>query len=224
MVKKDETTGQLVPDFASGGTPETVARVQNFINYRQEQQERFWSNPFDYIQGFVDKRAEERARALVQQELGTYTEQQEARQFISANRDWLLAHDQQGQLTLDPGTGAPFLSQEGTSFMRHLQVASEQYGMAPQKAQAYAINMLQADRALLAAGKPADPAVQDAQKKVQFLQKAAGFSPSQAASTNRKSDAQGEPSPQDSTLSLEELMRRNLKAAGVTDDDIAGSH
>ena len=224
MVRKDEETGQLLPDYAAGGTPEVAQKVQSFIQYRQDQQEQFWTDPFKYIEKFVDHRADERARELVQTELQRHGEQQEARQFISANREWLLQHDAQGQLQTNPATGAPVLSNEGNVFMQHLQEGTEQHGLSAQAAQNYALKMLEASRAMAsaAAGNGAD--ARDAQSKVDFLQRAAGFNPSQAASTNRKADAKGDAPPQDTTLSLEELMRRNLKEAGITDEDIASSH
>jgi len=224
LVRKDEATGQLLPDYQAGGTPEIAQKVQQFIQYRQDQQEQFWSDPFKYMEKFVDHRAEERARELVRSELQQHAEQQEARQFISANREWLLQHDDQGQLQTNPSTGAPILSQEGNVFMQHLQEATDSFGLAPQQAQAYALKMLQANRAAALAASNGGAAAQDAQRKVDFLQKAAGFNPSQAATTNRKADAQGHAPPQDSTKSLEELMRQNFKEAGITDEDIASSH
>jgi hypothetical protein len=217
MVKRDDGTGQIIPDFSAGGTPEIAQKVQAYIQHRSDQQERFWSDPFSYLQEFVDARAQTQAKELVSQELGRHAEEQEAREFISANRAWLLKHDDKG-VVMGNG-GQPQLSEEGAYFMQQLEVGTQQYQMAPQAAKAYAMQMLQAARAQQAAA-----AGGDAQEQVNFLQKQAGFNPDRAASMDRKPDASGNVPPQDSTLSLAEAMRRNLEAAGVTDDDIAGKY
>jgi hypothetical protein len=102
--------------------------------------------------------------------------------------------------------------------VQHLEEAVT-LGMQPQQAQTYALRMVWAGRQ-----QSQGAADSDAQRKVDFLQKQAGFTPNRGASMNPSKDAKGKAPPQDSTLSLADLMRKNLEAAGITDDDIARTH
>lgn len=220
MVKYDQN-GVVVPDVARGGTPEIVSKLQTFTNW----QKNFLSNPYKHIEGFVDKRAEERAKSLIQEEIGKLSENFHAQQFLSNNRDWLFQRDQNGQQVMEQD-GRPALTEEGKVFRQFLTQAAED-GLNSQQQQAVAMRMLDVWRQGRArgnagangggSGKP-----RSQQRKEDFLTQAAGFTEQvdePAASTRRS--GKDDDLPQNTNQTLEEMMRAEFKAAGITDEDFA---
>jgi len=115
-------------------------------------------------------------------------------------------------------TGQPELSPDGKIFQKFM-IEAEQGGFPRESQQKYAMNMLEAHR-ITTGQKGAVPASD--QKKTQFLQDAAGYTPSAAGSeTNRTPDADGVLPAQNPDLSLEDMLMQNMKAEGVTDKDLA---
>lgn len=224
MVRQDES-GALVPDPARGGTPEIVSKLQNHINWRQN----FAANPYKHLESFVDRRAEERAKALVEERFQQMNEQFHTQQFITNNRDWLFEHDQNGRVAVDP-QGRQVLSEEGRVFSQFLQQA-QQSGFEGQQQQAAAMQALEAwrfGRRGAGNGQPQQSPQQAAQQQAQqqkqdFLTQAAGFTEhtnQPAASTQGAGDPNAPP--QNPNMSLADRMRADLKAAGIKDEDLVG--
>jgi hypothetical protein len=210
--------GGLVPNYKAGGTPETVAKFQRYLQYRQDQQERFWQDPFSYIKPFVQQQVEARAKELLDSEIQQYSNRQRAEGFVQQNSDWLFAKDSGGNRIMV--NGSPVLSQEGKAFQGYISKA-EQLGLPLESQEQYAMDMLGAYRAQQAAANK--PEETSAAIKNNFLQSAAAHQPNEAATTNLTPAADGTPPAQNPNLSLADMMRQNLKAAGITDEDMVGS-
>lgn len=225
QVERDPDTGALRP--TNGGNAETVAKLERYLNFRHEQTEKFWQNgPFSYLEPYLKHREEQLQRSVqqaIQQHLGVDRQQAEARQFVQENSSWLFQKDAQGQVYIDPASQRPILSPDGQRLYQHLQYA-EQIGVPPQHQQDYALRLFQAERA--AAGQPAPAGAPTGapagDKRADFLKQAAGFQPNAAGTLNRSPDPNGATPPANPNLSLQDQLRANLVAAGITDKDIAG--
>lgn len=217
MVRYDENN-VLIPDQTRGGTPEIVSKLQAHANWQRS----FLADPYKHIESFVDQRAEERAKAIVEQQISSLSENFHAQQFLTNNREWLFERDPQGQQVIGQD-GRPALSEEGRVFGKFLTQAAED-GLSSQQQQSVAMRMLdvwrqgQAQRS--ASGNGGKPASQ--QKKEDFLTRSAGFTEQvdQPTASTRRSGKNDEP-PQNENQTLEEMMRAEFKAAGITDDDFA---
>lgn len=211
QVRQDES-GNLVPDTQRGGTPETVAKIQRYVSWRQDQQDKFWQDPFTYLKPFVENQAEQRARDLIRQELSQYGEQIDARHFITNNKDWLYRHDESGQVQYQDGR--PVMSQEGQVFYNALQRVNDKNWSTADK-QEYALEQLQLHRQMESL-KRQDPKA----RKEDELAQAAGYQPSSGATEHKTPDAQDNvASPQNPNASFAEMLRADLAAAGFDPND-----
>lgn len=86
QVQRDEQ-GNLVP--AAGGSQETVNKVLQWAQYRQEQQDKFWNNPYEYIRPFVENVAKQQTQHGLETTQDTLT----AQQLIDKNSDWIYEGD-----------------------------------------------------------------------------------------------------------------------------------
>jgi hypothetical protein len=86
QVERDDK-GNLTP--TAGGTPETVQKVLAWAQYRQEQQDKFWTNPYEYMRPYVEKVA----RDLTSSELESSRETMSAQQLVEKNAEWIYEGD-----------------------------------------------------------------------------------------------------------------------------------
>jgi len=206
--------GELTP--INGGTAETAAKVQKWLQWKSE----FDANPYKHMESFVDRRAEEKAKGLVESEIGKIREQLTAEMFVSNNRNWLFDEgkfDQKGQ---------PTLTERGAAFARLLSQGTES-GLSGTAAQNMAMQQLQqwdevqTLKAQIAGGTPAAPTNPEAQKEA-FLENAAGHGPNHDASTNPPAVPPSQQPPQNENMSLADQMRAEMKKAKITDEQISG--
>lgn len=196
--------GGLTP--INGGTPEIAAKVQKFLQWKAE----FDANPYKHMESFVDRRAEERAKSLVAEEMSRMREQMTAEMFVTNNRSWLF---EEGKYD---SNGAPKLTERGDAFRGFLAEGTN-LGLTGKAAQDLAMSRLQQwDQLQQYKAAPPAPAVDQKEK---FLTEAAGHTPSPAASTNPPST--GDQPPQNENQTLDEMIRAEMKAAKITDADIS---
>ena len=208
QVERNEQGG-LTP--INGGTPETAAKVQKFLQWKAE----FDANPYKHMESFIDKRVEEKARAINEESSGRMREQLTAEMFVTNNRSWLF---EQGKFD---EKGSPQLSERGDAFRGYLTEGTN-LGLQGQAAQDMAMSRLQQWDQIQQLSNPAEGAP-PVDKKEDFLTKAAGFADNHAGSTNPKStDPPEKQASQNENQTLDEAMRAALKAAHITDEDISG--
>jgi len=208
QVERNEQGG-LSP--INGGTPETAAKVEKYLQWKHE----FDANPFPYIERIADKRARDMAKPLIAEEMGKMREQLTAEMFVTNNRSWLF---DDGKFDAN---GSPQLSERGDAFRGYLTEGTN-LGLTGQAAQNLAMSrlnqwdQLQHFKTTTGESAPVD-------KKDDFLTKAAGFGTNHDASTNTKSTASPEKqASQNENQSLNDAMRAALKSAKITDEDISG--
>lgn len=221
QAERDPETGQLRP--INGGSLSTVAQLQNFMDYRSGEMDRFWTaGPNEYLKPYLDDRdtqqresMKEEIQQMIDASLGKQRADTDADRFLNEN-PWVYQRDANEQVIRNTITGNQELSEDGKLFAGHLAEA-EQWGMPAAHQQAYAMKMLEAHRA--SSGAPATSAGD--KKKQEFVRQAAGMPPSSGGSeTNLTPDADGNLPAQNPSLSLEDMLRQNLKAEGVTDADV----
>jgi hypothetical protein len=210
--------GELIPNTSAGGTPDIVAKIQQYATHRMQEQDRFWQDPYKYFDQYLQHREGkllDRARDLAREEDSRLREGYDTRSFIDKNSTWLFDHDEQQQPTMR--NGRPVLSDEGQAFMGFVNEASQDLKLPPDAQIRYAQRLLEGWRASRGSGTSPE------QKKQDFLSQhnPPVRQPNPAASTHRAPDRSGQTPPQNPQQSLEELMRSNLKAAGITDQDLA---
>jgi len=214
QVKQDDD-GNLMPDTARGGNPETVAKVQRYLQFRQDQQEKFWSDPYTFMKPYVEDLAEKKARGLVEGELSKYGEQIDARHFITNNKQWLYKQDDAGQITYE--NNQPVLSEDGQVFFNALQRVDGKQWSAADK-QEYAMESLYNHRQMQSfKAQPVPPSPE--QKKEEQLTKAAGFVPQASGSMTQSPDAEGVETPQNANMTFREMLQAEFKAAGIEPSD-----
>lgn len=223
QVQRNQDTGALEP--TNGGTHGTVSQMQNFLDYRANHMDRFWTEgPHKYMDPYLEQREKthqesiyEKVQAMIDLTLGNHRAQNEADKFLSENQ-WVYERDANNQIIKNTISGENELSPDGKMFARFMTEA-EQEGFPASAQQKYAMNMLDAHR--IKTGQ-AGAVLEGDKKKIDFLQQAAGFSPSAAGSeTNRTPDASGVAPPQNPNMTLEDMLAQNLKSEGITDADIA---
>ena len=87
QAQRNPDTGQLEP--VNGGTPTQLAQLQNFLDYRANQMDKFWTEgPFQYMSPYIDNQFETRQEALetkmqemIDAALGNHNAQTEASLF-----------------------------------------------------------------------------------------------------------------------------------------------
>lgn len=217
FIKRDPASGQLVVD--PGAPPDTLSRYQAYTQKFQEVQPQFWNDPMKFLGEQVRKMALEVAQQQVQQHLGGYQEQVQARTILERNADWLYTKDAQGQrqFTTDPMTGqvAPALSPYGQVYSKFVREAADLGITTAAKQDQYATAMLQ--NAIHNARMQQQAGQQTGQANAQqFLQTAAAT----AASPPPPAAVINPPAPAN-PISLRDRMRQNFDANGVTDKTLA---
>lgn len=95
----------------------------------------------------------EEARKIAQEEIARLQQDQQANQFVVANRDWLYQQDGNGQPIFDRTTGQPVFSQRGAQFAQLCQELA-QSGMDPNQVPAYALRLLPPENGSPGGGTP----------------------------------------------------------------------
>lgn len=200
LLTTDEN-GNIVPDTSKGGTPDLV---QKYYKHQQQQLDvlnKLASNPEAALDPYVQNRAEKIARQIVQEELGKFASQQEARDFVIAN-DWLWEDKAKRKL-----------SDEGKVFADAYQKIDDDpdfSGLTQKGKEKLAMQALDQYRAK----KQADEQPTPEDKQRETLQRAAGYQPSSGASTRPANQARAEEHEQDENASFREMLQAAMKAAG----------
>lgn len=226
LLRRDEQ-GNLVP--INGAPPDLPGRYLQYQQYRREQLDRFLQNPFTFFEEPVKQLAQQIADQAVQQHMSGYRDNQFAHDFVRQNESWLYARDAQGNVVqesnFDPNQGRvvsrPALSQLGQAFQGYVN-ESIQLGIQDVRAQQrYALSMVQRDAAVAGRGQANGAAAANDAARQNFLQTAAGQNhvPNHGGSQSSP-NFNGNTPPQNASLGLAELMRRNLAQGGVTDRDL----
>jgi hypothetical protein len=92
------------------GPPDVLAKAQAYARFREEQADALMTNPFKFMNGFIEKRATAIAERIIGERMRSNQDQQGATTFIQNNMQWLYEIDPQTgrprqQLGINPQTG-----------------------------------------------------------------------------------------------------------------------
>jgi len=196
QVRQDDQ-GNLIP--ANGGTQETVAKLQRWAQFRQEQQEQFWNDPFSYMRPFIEQIAEERAST----NLRSYEEQTGVRELVSKNAEWLFTDGSRTQF-----------SDDGKIFYEAAQKLSH---ATPNEQYEYAMAQVNNTRLQkeLESLKSKSTAMETHEQKKKAAVSAA--SPNSSGTLNTTTE-------QNPDLPLRERLLAAFKAKGITSEDLAANY
>ena len=205
QVERDES-GNLVP--TNGGTMDTVAKVQTYLQHRQDEQDRFWQDPYKYMEPYVERRIEDAISKGGKDIRAGWQEEYEAKQFIKDNGEWLF----------EGNSGA--LSEEGRIFQQAVNGAAERgYSQDDQRSlgmQQIEMHRMRQRVAELEQG----PSAKAKGSREEMLKKEAGFVPNHTGTEARTPDAEGDVPPQNPNATLAEQLAAELRAAGINDSDL----
>lgn len=137
LVTQDDK-GNYIP--APGAPPDIVPKLLAYRQFRQEQAEKFMSNPHEYMQPTIQALARQEAERIIDERMSRQRDQQSSTSFVQENSNWLYELDPQTHAPrqtaiFNPATGqyvnSPQLSQWGNAFSGYVQQESarqQKYG------------------------------------------------------------------------------------------------
>jgi hypothetical protein len=215
LVEFDQNTGMYL---AKPGAPSEVAQK---VNAFAEWQEKFRANPLEMIQPAIDDRLSRVVEERVSAVLANHQRQQSINQIVAQNADWMYQKGADGR-PLSGADGRYVTTPHGTRYAQHVAQLQRSGVNDPVTIDALARNMLAGEIAMAQvqrsqqqqqAGVTAAPALAVARAQANPLQAAAMAAPG--------AFVPGSTEPTDGGLSLTDMLRRDMRAAGVTDADFA---
>lgn len=140
IVRDQNGALQVVP----GADPSILPRYMAWVDHQRGFMDNLAKDPIKTLQPGLEQLIDQRAQQLIEQKLGGYQQQNEAKAFVEQNSQWLHQRNQQGQVLIDQRTNMPALSPAGQRFLAYVQ-EGEQMGLNTQGQQRYAMGLLQRD-------------------------------------------------------------------------------
>lgn len=200
QIRADEN-GNVVP--INGASPEVIVKLQKWASYQQQEQDKFWRNPFDYLRPYVDKMAERKAEEILKKYDSRFTEQQRARDILNENSSWMITRE----------NGKTSLTEEGRIFNDAIRDFSD---VDSDRQFRIGMNAVELHRARKS-GEAARAADAHEQRKKAAIAPRNEREPTAGGTVGTRQE-------QNPGLSLHEQLMRNLKEAGITDNDLAGTY
>jgi hypothetical protein len=204
-----DANGNYVPK--PGAPPDVGQKIAAFRNHQREFLNKFASDPMGAVGPGIKEMVQKEAMALIQQHLGAYQEDTVAHQIIQQNRSWMVQQDAQGRALLDPISQQPAWTPEALMYRQYVEQLS-QAGVRDSRAQDHMARQLVAGQvAMRGFGSQAATTANDV-KKADFLNGAARL-PSHSGTMATPG------LPQNEKLTLEQMLKQNFRAAGISDAD-----
>lgn len=210
MVDRDPATGMW--KSKPGYDPSLGNKVQAYVDF----QDKVTSDPSLRAQ-HIQHEARKIAREELDSRFSEYTTRQRVDQLLNSNSSWLYARDAAGNPTVAPD-GRYVPSQHGARYFSHVKTLHAAGVTNPDQLDSLAKSMLRGDvagvqgKAVANAAKAASPQARQAQSRVTA-------NPLQ----DLPLDQQQTPGATDSSsrgLNLHDMLKRSMKAEGITDDAI----
>lgn len=174
LLKKDEQ-GNLVP--VPGAAPDLVQKVTNYSNWLEEQQQKFYRDPADFIfqSSDLEDRIASRVNEIVEQRIVAQRNQEEAERAWQIHAGWMTEKDKTGNPIVGPN-GMPQLTHEGQVALMETRRQMEMgrpFGEAFKVGYALAYQQVhQAVQVVRQQQTPATPEQKQANSNLGFLKKA----------------------------------------------------
>ena len=212
LVERNPQTGLFV---SKPNVPPSVAEAANAW---ADWQGKFLENPVEVLQPFVEERATEIARQVIQQELGQFQQQQTIYNLARANADWAYQRDAQGNVAIDPLTGQWQLSPAGTQYVSLVKSLGEMGVADPvnrdRLARTIIASQLQAQQQA-----PQPPAAQQRQEQA-MRGRQPNRNPLQALGAQERQEHPYATEPDKKSLSMRERLTRAFDEEGITSKDL----
>lgn len=187
-VRWDAESGQYVPrDMLS--SPVAVEGMNRRAEWQRDQQQKFWDNPYDFIEQGLKPRFESMLAQTKQEAIAEWQAQQreqsvraDTEQWLQQNAQYFYAMDAQGNALTDPRTGEMALTPVGQTFQAYCYKVREMGVTDPIHVRNLAMGMTQRDIAAYYS-----------QQSAQQPQAPVGVPPAQGAPTGLPQPQNGAP-------------------------------
>ena len=215
-VDRDPGTGLFVAK--QGFPPQIAEKVNEYVQWKQN----FDRNPAGVLNQMVEAKAEERARAVFQEQYGQVQRDGVIQSIVAENNQWMYARDAQGN-PMRNFDGQQVVTPVGARYVHHLRAVVAAGVQDPRQQDQLAKQLVRGEYAQNYYTNQAAQANQSADPQFQQAQGHPNVNQLQAlpADQRRRNPAATEPS--EIGLSLAERLRRDLQSAGVSNDDVFNS-
>ena len=169
LVERDEQ-GRLIP--VPGAAPDLPQKIQNYANWKQEQEQKFWSDPAGFMRDQLSDSMREIAREVAVENVTAARNEQLGNQVFMDNRHWLQVSDANGQPAFDTTTGQPLFTEEGQRAIAYARQIMDRGLANPVDAFKIAKNQVELELRRIAETAPQPAAQAQAQKNNEFLRRA----------------------------------------------------
>ncbi len=209
-VYRDPQSGEI--RSLPGSDPSIPQKLAAWNEHQRGFIDKFAQDPMKAIQPGLEQLIDQRAQQLIQQQLGGYREQVQAREILGQHASWIYEQNAQG---------GKQLSAQGQNYARYVQQAQQQGITTSQGQHDYALGFVQRDYLLAQMQGQAQgtPQAQGDQAKERFLAQAAGgqhrpgAAPQAGQATPNGAPGAGQVQA-NGQRGLEDLLMRNLNANG----------
>lgn len=218
LVERDPATGIYV---GKPGVPhEIVQKVNTFADWKAK----YDANPGALINEAAEAKAKVIAQQVYREQFAQHQQQQSIQSIMHQNSSWLYQVDQATGQQVRDFQGRPMVTPVGTRYLHHLGQARQMGITDPNHQNSYAMNVVRGEYALAQQQAAHQAAQQAANPQTQNQQFRAPVNPTQAQPPlQRRQNPAAANEPNDEGLTLHQRLLRDLRAEGVTDDDIARS-
>jgi hypothetical protein len=215
LVEFDANTGMYLSK--PGAPPEVAQKVNAFADW----QEKFRNNPLEMITPAIEDRLSKAVEERVATVIASHQRTQSINQIVAQNSDWLYQAGADGRPVVGPD-GRFMPTPQGARYAQHVSHLQRSGMSDPVTIDSMARNLLAGEIAVAQvqqarqqqqSGAMAAPALAVARSQANPLQAAAMAAPG--------AFVPGASDPTDSGLSLSDMLRRDMKMAGISDADFA---
>ncbi len=203
LVERDSATGVFLAK--PGVNPAIADRVNEYVQWS----DRFSQNPTQIIEPLVADRVKAEVQEAVRAQVAEMQRQQAVNQIVQRNSEWLYQHN--GGVPVRDPQGRPIPTPAGAAYIQAVESLARAGVSDPQMQDALARQIaIGAIASQQTKQQPATPAAAQASPNV---------NPLQAIPASARQAVAGATEPVTTGRSLQELLRAELAAAGVTDAD-----
>lgn len=202
-----DNQGNYVPK--QGYPTDIAAKMNAYVAHQRKVIQDFTIDPMAMLRPGVEEVAREIAQKMVDEKLAGFQTQQFIQSFEQQNANWLFQQGPNGT-AYDPVTGQPQTTPVGREFYAITKSLRDKGVTNPRDQEEIARSIL----GTRIAQTSQSPEQVNAAKKQEFLRQ-----PSHGGSFAPPTNPSVIPPPQNSNLSIHEMMRANMKAEGITDEE-----
>jgi hypothetical protein len=212
LVDRDPTTGVFVAK--QGVNPAVADRVNAYDQWMRNWQTK---GP-EFVEQIVEDRLQSRVDQLVQERLASYQREQTIQSIVAQHADWLYQADQAGRRITDMN-GQFVPTPAGARYVQHVRTL-QGLGVTDPRAQDTIARQLLMGEIAMGQASQASAQVSPQAAAAQAVARP-NVNPLQAQPPQQRALNPAATEPSSEGLTLQEMLRREFRAAGVSDADFA---